>query len=169
MMREATSSSLSLHDLATHGLIEHNASLVHKDAEPGHKFAPIRCDTKLLNQLLDEGFLTLNKVARRREELERAAPLDIMHQEVARGEWALVLDIFGREHGGKIPVDDLRVWLKQNRFPEGWKPTHEQGLLATVSEAGQIRKEMNKSRKEYENSQAQAATAGTRGSADVAR
>ena len=150
--------SLCLHDLAQHGLIEHNASLVHKDAEPGHKYAPVRCDTMLLNELLESSPLTLEKVASRREELERSAPLDPVHQEVARGEWALVLDIFGREHGGKIPIDLLRVWLKQNRFPEGWKPGHEQGLRATISEAGTIRTEMEKCREDYKNSVAQALT-----------
>jgi Peroxidase, family 2 len=144
MMRKCTAHSLSLHDLAQHGLIEHDASLVHDDTAPGHKFAPIRCDTKLLNKLLDSDVLTLNKVAKRREELERTAPLDLLHQEVARGEWALVLDIFGRENGGNCPSDLLRVWLKQNQFPEGWKPGHEQSLPATMSEAGEIRSEMKK-------------------------
>jgi Peroxidase, family 2 len=162
MMHDTKTPSLSLHELCTHNLIEHDASVVHKDAAPGHKFAPSRCDTGLLNKLLASDNVTLETVARRREELEREAPLDIVHQEVARGEWALVLDIFGREHDGKLRADDLRVWLKDNRFPDGWKPTHEQGLMATVSEASQLRKEMNKLRKEYQDSKALAATEGSR-------
>ena len=146
MMHQCLSPSLNLHDLAQHNLIEHDASLVHKDAAPGDKYAPIRCNTMLLNELLDSDVLTLKQVASRRTELERTAPLDAVHQEVARGEWALVLDIFGREHGGNSPSDMLRVWLKENRFPEGWKPSHKQGLRATVSEARNIRGEMKKCR-----------------------
>ena len=149
MMHRLTAHSLSLHDLSQHNLIEHDASVVHKDTTPGHKFAPIRCDTVLLNKLLenDHDVLTLKQVSKRREELERTDPLDLLHQEIARGEWALVLDIFGRENGGDCPHEVLRVWLKQNRFPEGWKPSHEQGLLDTMSVVSHIRDEMKKLQK----------------------
>jgi len=126
-------SPISLYDLARHGRIEHDASMVHKNTKNGDKFAPVRVDTLLLNGLLeDKEHLTLDDIAKRRVLLEKAAPLDALHSEIARGEWALVLDIFGRAHGGKIPTDGLRVWLKENRFPEGWKPTHEQGLDDTM-------------------------------------
>jgi len=158
MMHKFMSHSLSLHDLAQHGLIEHDASLVHKDTAPGDKYAPIRCDTMLLNELLDESSLTLGKVASRRVQLERAALLNVVYQTVARGEWALVLDIFGREHGGHPPSNMLRVWLEQNRFPEGWKPSHEQTFMATKSKASDIKKEMDKCRKTYESSTTQVIT-----------
>ena len=150
-MHRFTAHSLSLHDLSQHNLIEHDASVVHKDTTPGHTFAPTRCDTVLLNKLLendDDDVVTLKQVSKRREELERTAdPLDLLHQEIARGEWALVLDIFGRENGGNCPHEVLRVWLKQNRFPEGWKPSHEQGLFDTMSMASRIRNEMKKLQK----------------------
>lgn len=152
LMHKTFSHTLSLHDLAQHGLIEHDASLVHKDVARGHKYAPTRCDTALLDELLKGGSLTLKKVADRRVQLEEATPLDAVHQEIARGEWALVLDIFGREHGGECSADLLRVWLKEERFPEGWRPSHEQGFLATVSMATHIRNEMTKCRNDHEKS-----------------
>jgi hypothetical protein len=140
-------SPISLHELAQHGRIEHDASLVHKNTTTGHIYAPARCDTILLDGLLeDHDFLTLDGVAKRRVELERVSKLDFTHQEVARGEWALVLDVLGRKYEGKVPTDFLRIWLKENRFPDGWKPTHEQGLWATVKKAWAIHMKMN----EYE-------------------
>jgi len=144
---------ITLHDLAKHGRIEHNASIVHKDTATGNKYAPTRCDTVLLNNFLeDKEFLTLDDIAKHRVELENVSKLDPVHQEIARGEWALVSDIFGRAHEGKIPTEPLRIWLKENRFPEGWKPTHQQGLWATTTKSWAIRTRMDKLRKESESS-----------------
>ena len=138
---------VSLHELARHGYIEHNASVVHKDTKKGHRFAPCRCDTVLMESLLEDEMLSVEKLAKRRVILEKTSPLDPLHQEIARGEWALVFDIFGRERGGKLQQEIMKVWLKENRFPEGWKPTHEQGLFATIQKANEIRKKMNEYRK----------------------
>ncbi|KAF8576105.1 Cloroperoxidase [Ramaria rubella] len=147
MMHGLGWSSISLHELALHGCIEHDASMVHKNTAPDHIFAPTKCDPVLLDELLDNSdSLTLERVAKRRVQLETVSPLDAVHQEIARGEWALVMDIFGRAHG-KIPSDFLRVWLRENKFPEGWRPTHEQGLLATVWMSARIQKQMNSDRK----------------------
>ena len=130
MMKRFRTQSLSLHDLATHGLIEHDASLVHDNTLPDYIYAPIKCDTALLHQLLVSDHLTLQKVASRRTEMEKATPLSHISQTIARGEWALVLGIFGKKHG--VPADTMRVWLNENRFPEGWKPSHEHCLWMTV-------------------------------------
>lgn len=43
---------LHLHELARHNRIEHNASLVHADAEPGQKFAPIVVDEGLFDAFM---------------------------------------------------------------------------------------------------------------------
>lgn len=142
MMHEA--GAISLHKLAEHGRIEHDASVVHTNTEAGHIYAPTRCDTVLLNELLaDDDYVTLDRIAQRRFELEKLSKLDPVHQEIARGEWALVLGIFGKAHEGKVPSDELRVWLKENRFPDGWKPTHQQGLFETVKLSSAIREKMN--------------------------
>jgi len=38
-----------------------------------------------------------------------------------------------------MPLDMLREWLAEERLPEGWKPTHTQGLLQTIRTAREIR------------------------------
>lgn len=150
LMHKFEEPSISLHELARHGYIEHSASVVHKNVEEGKEFAPTRCDTILLEDLMHDSSLTLDRVAGRRVLLEQSSPLDPLHQEIARGEWALVLDIFGREIGGEIPSEMMKIWLKENRFPEGWKPTHEQGLFETIRKASELRQKMNEIRKNHE-------------------
>lgn len=150
LLHKLDGSSITLHDLALHGYIEHDASLVHKNAEKGQQFAPCRCDTKMLDDLLEENSLTLEMVAKRRVILERVTPLDRLHQAIARGEWALVLDIFGRAHGGQIQSGFMRDWLEKNKFPEGWRPTHQQSLATTIWKASEIRQKMDEIRMQYE-------------------
>jgi hypothetical protein len=140
---------ISLHDIARHNCIEHDASIVHVNTHPDHKFAPIHTDPVLLEGFLDESHISLQSVAERRVELEDVSPLDIMHQEIAIGEWALVLDIFGKRDKGKIAAGFLRAWLEENRFAEDWMPSHQQSLLATMYRAFTIRLRMNSFRKYY--------------------
>jgi hypothetical protein len=54
---------------------------------------------------------------------------------------AIALGLFGQgnaDHQG-VPLDILREWLTEERLPEGWKPTHTQGLLQTIRTAWEIR------------------------------
>jgi len=142
------STSISLHDLSLHGGVEHDASIVHKNTARGQKYASERIETSLL-----EGFfqnrttVDINDIAYRRAELEYVSGIDPIHAEVARGEWALVLDIFGKAHDGKIPTPFLREWLRDNRFPAGWRPNHVQGLLETVLTSRNIKNAMADARK----------------------
>ena len=41
-------------------------------------------------------------------------------------------------------MDMLRAWLSEERLPDGWKPTHTQGLLETIHTSNQIASEMKK-------------------------
>jgi len=135
---------ISLHDLALHNGVEHDASIVHRNAAKGQKFAPIRTDIRLLDDFLgDRSDIDLADIAHRRVALERVTPLDLEHAEIARGEWALVLGIFGHAHGGKIPVEALRVWLGENRFPNDWCPTHKLNLEDTVKTSYKLHEAMN--------------------------
>ncbi|KAF8581413.1 Cloroperoxidase [Ramaria rubella] len=154
MLHDPWKRAISLHDLARHNCVEHDASMVHKNTAPGALFAPIMCCPILLDELL-KGHqpFTLHRVAQRRVELECVSSIDAVHQEVARGEWALVLDIFGRQREGKIPTDFMRVWLDQNEFPKGWEPHHKQGLIDTVRMSRRINKQMKKDRKEHKGSE----------------
>ena len=97
---------LDLHDLARHGVLEHDGSLVHADAAPDQTFAPTDVDCTALRQLLDspsekgsgqgqgQGQLSLadlcrGQVARQRVELKGAMAA------LARGELGLIYDVFG--------------------------------------------------------------------------
>lgn len=129
----------SLKDLARHNRIEHNASLVHDDTTGRDEYAPTIPNLSLVKQLLhqakDGHILTAEDVARARVDRESVCPvLNLLHAEFARGEMAMVLGIFGQgsgDHRG-VPLDFLREWLTEERLPDGWKPTHTQGLLQTV-------------------------------------
>lgn len=135
-----------LKDLARHNRIEHDASLVHDDTKGRDEYAPISPDLSLVKKLLlqakDGHVLTAEDIARARVERESKCPvLNGLHSEIARGEMAIALGLFGQgnaDHQG-VPLDILREWLTEERLPEGWKPTHTQGLLQTIRTAWEIR------------------------------
>ncbi|PSR97719.1 hypothetical protein PHLCEN_2v4261 [Hermanssonia centrifuga] len=92
----------SLHDLARHGYIEHNASLCHADAGPGEEYAPVHPDLKMMQEFFADsaGGLVMNTedVARARVRRESSYPggsgLDLNHAVIACGEISAVLNIF---------------------------------------------------------------------------
>ena len=138
--------AFGLDDLARHNRIEHDASLVHDDAKGRDEYAPISPNLQLVKNLLlhskDGRVMTVEDVARARVERESQCPvLNCMQAEIARGEMAIALDLFG--HGNTaspgVPLDMLREWLAEERLPEGWRPTHTQGLLQTIRTAREIR------------------------------
>ena len=138
-----------LKDLARHNRIEHDASLVHDDTNDRDEYAPIAPNLSLVKKLLlqskDGQVLTAEDIARARVERESECPvLDGLHSEIARGEIAIALGLFGRENAGHwgVPLEMLREWLTEERLPEGWKPTHTQGLLQTIRTARDIRIQM---------------------------
>ncbi|KAI0265962.1 Chloroperoxidase [Gloeopeniophorella convolvens] len=149
---------IRLSDLARHGRIEHDQSLAHDDTLPGEKYAPCRPDFHRLRALLDSSHngrgLTLRDVARARVLRAQGVPqLDKMHAEIARGEMALVLGIFGTPVGKideeypeeqQVALDMLLPWWEQERFPQGWVPTKRQGLLSTMRMSAVMRREMRR-------------------------
>jgi len=142
---------IDLEDLALHNGVEHDASLAHDDASLATipSYAPTTVDTSLLDQLLNDSadgkVMTAVDIARarvRREALYEPGAIDGVHQEIARGEVALVLGIFGA--GKAVPLEHLRCWIQEERFPEGWvRPERRLGLLHTVWISLEIRHSMN--------------------------
>jgi Peroxidase, family 2 len=118
---------VSLADLARHNCIEHDASLVHDDTLAGTEYAPCKLDDIYLKMLLrdarDNSLLTVRDIAcaRVRREHQSIRALDKMHSEIARGEMALVLEIFGRRgkagRSREISVETISEWLKSEKFP----------------------------------------------------
>jgi hypothetical protein len=141
---------LNLNDLALHNGVEHNASLAHDDADLSIRpsYAPTKVDVPLLEQFMmdsaDGKVMTAVDIARarvRREAGYEPGAIDAVHQEIARGEFALVLAIFGM--GKAVPVEHLRVWIQEERFPEGWvKPEKRVGFWQAVQLSGDIRNAM---------------------------
>ena len=141
--------SISLRDLSRHNFIEHNASLGHADTCPGYEYAPIKCDQGAIHSLvqLSDGskdgtgrYLTMEGFAKARlhKEALLSCPLDALHSEIARGECAMVLGIFGQ---GKqqVPERWINEWWMYERFPDDWEPLHEQGLFETARMSNQIK------------------------------
>jgi Peroxidase, family 2 len=152
--------AFGLDDLARHNRIEHDASLGHGDTPRRDEYAPISPDSTLIRQFLnnskDGHHMTAEDIARARVLREsQSHALDNLHAEIARGEMAIVLGLFGQTKSGKrgIPVDILRVWMSEERLPDGWKPTHKQGLLQTIHDSRQIAGHMKKIEQERTTSQ----------------
>ncbi|KAI9453182.1 Cloroperoxidase [Russula earlei] len=150
--------AFDLNDLARHNRIEHNASLAHDDAKPRDEYAPIAPNSKLITQFLEQAkdgrLMTVEDVARARVWRESQCPgLNAFQAEIARGEMAIALGIFGQRNSDKegIPVDFLRTWLSEERLPDGWKPTHTQGLPETIRTSRKLFNEMKRIEKDGEN------------------
>ena len=126
---------VSLHDLARHGKLEHDASLVHRDAGEGEEYAPVHVDMELLRDLVSsaegegrmmtvEDFVCARVRRERASEAAGAKKLGWFHEAVSCREIAALVEVFGREgandSGVGLPVGWLREWMGMERLPEGW-------------------------------------------------
>lgn len=145
--------AFGLDDLARHNRIEHDASLVHDDTKPGDEYAPIPPNPELIKQFMEEvkdgQFVTVEDVARARVWRESQCPaLNKVQAEIARGEMAIALGLFSQpasdSHRQGIPVELLRTWFSDERLPDGWKPSHIQGLSETMETSTELRNAMKK-------------------------
>jgi hypothetical protein len=143
--------AFNLHDLARHNRIEHDASLVHDDTPGRDEYAPTAPNVTLINQFLeqvgDDQILSIEELARHRVWRESQCPvLNTLHSEIARGEMAIVFGLFTPPGSKKlgIPADMLRTWFTEERLPDGWRPTHTQGLIETAITSRKIGEEMKR-------------------------
>ncbi|KAI0050825.1 Cloroperoxidase [Auriscalpium vulgare] len=141
--------AFNLADLARHNRIEHDASLAHDDAAPRNEYAPEKPDLERLAEFLAHSqngvTLSVEEVAQARVDREStlSTRLDRLHAEIARGEMSLVFQLFGGDEE-MIPVETLRVWMSEERLPDGWKPHHVTGLLDTVHTSTALRNAMKR-------------------------
>ncbi|KAF8439682.1 Chloroperoxidase [Boletus edulis BED1] len=147
---------MSLADLARHNLVEHDASLFHLDAHNEDEYAPTSANDTLLKVTLEEGGryrcgrMTLEDVANIRVKREaESRPLDGVHAEIARGEMATAIGILGGRNAATegLDMDVLRLWVEQERLPDGWKPDHTQGLYKTYKMTAVLRERMKAMKK----------------------
>ena len=143
---------VSLWDLSRHNCIEHDASLFHGDAHKEDEYAPTAVSNSLMKSALYQGGrylhgrMTLKDVANIRVKREAALekPLQWWQAEIARGEMAIAIGVLGGKDAAKngLDLEVLRLWVTQERLPDGWKPDHTQGLYQTGLMAKVIRDRM---------------------------
>ena len=152
---------ISLGDLARHNHIEHDASLVHHNTELEAEYAPCEVDDALVDALCsdarpsgDKGLrMNAEDVARARIRRENESPvLNFLRAEIARGEMAIALGVFGGKNGSHdgVPIEWLKEWIQYERLPRGWKYTHTQGFLESAKAATDIRNAMKRLRLEMD-------------------
>ncbi|KAI0959155.1 hypothetical protein AcW1_004071 [Taiwanofungus camphoratus] len=120
---------ICLADLARHNCIEHNASLAHPDVEHRDEYAPTEICPDLLGDFLrharDGSLMTPEDVARARVRRESTydTPMDPLHAEIARGEMAIVLNLFNNPAPQlEVPADSAAskssrsLWSKLKRL-----------------------------------------------------
>ncbi|KZT13308.1 Cloroperoxidase, partial [Laetiporus sulphureus 93-53] len=153
---------ICLRDLARHNCIEHNASLIHRDAHERDEYAPIRNHLEMMDLLLshskDGVLMTTDDVARARvhRELEYENAMDRLHAEIARGEMAIVKRVLGIKPKPQtaplpgVPNDILRTWMLEERLPDDWRPYHKTGLLHVIRTSNHLRHSMETTEKELD-------------------
>ncbi|KAJ7236766.1 heme-thiolate peroxidase, partial [Mycena rebaudengoi] len=117
-----TQTGIDLSALARHDGIEHDASLVHADAN-GAAFAPTTVDPALLADVLSRSpkGLTLRDIAQIRVDREAylAVPLPFAGRQGGLLEASLFHRIL-KNAAGVVPNERARIWLGKERFPEGF-------------------------------------------------
>ncbi|KAF7303055.1 HEME-HALOPEROXIDASE domain-containing protein [Mycena kentingensis (nom. inval.)] len=120
--------TFDLSDLALHGVVEHDASLTHDDAN-GATFAPIATNTTKVDLLLklssDGAVFDARDFALAKYIIESrlATPLSARQQNIADMEPPLALHVFGnlRDDGTpEISLAALENVFKFNRLPDGF-------------------------------------------------
>jgi hypothetical protein len=143
---------LDLAGLAAHNRIEHDASLVHGDAAPGQRIAPIPVNARLLSTFLAYAALSkgmyledfMKARVDREDQLEK--PLDDLHAQVGQGEAATAW-LLMKDDTGKVPLDRLEQWWGEGRLPDSWtKPRRTIGLLEARLKADDVADGMRKLR-----------------------
>lgn len=145
---------MDLFEVGKHNVVEHNASLVHADTPEGQTHAPIEIDQSLVEALgndataegeiddvgggtIRQKLLSIEDVARARIRREaETGPVDALHAQIARGEMAIIMAVWGTKakdsDASGIRVDWIKRWLGEERLPDGWKPTKDSvGFVAT--------------------------------------
>jgi hypothetical protein len=109
LLRRPSLKPFDLSGTSLHGFIEHNASLTRDDVPDFFQFGCSQLDIDRLHEFLDkahhtassngEDVITSEDIAAHRIVLEKKTSLDSIHAEIARAEFAMVMEIFG--HGKK--------------------------------------------------------------------
>ena len=130
--------------------VEHNASLVHLNVAPYESHltpSPFPTSSLASRFLPHKTLITDRDIAHervRREEETDGGPLDAIHAEMARGEMAIILNVW-RGDGKGVERDVLVDWLANERLDEG-KERKKTGLLDVMKTSRGMKKEMERVR-----------------------
>ncbi|KAF8518519.1 Chloroperoxidase [Hysterangium stoloniferum] len=143
---------IDLEDLAAHGVLEHNASLTHKDYQETPD-SPIRNGSRSPRSRSVSSSSSTADVARARNRRldscpNRKTPRHL--QQFADAEFCLTLGIFSPGDELKVELEVLREWLEKERLPRGWKPKRELGLWQNHQNTARVQ-EMMKALRMYKN------------------
>jgi hypothetical protein len=126
----------SLSDLGKHNFIEHDFSVVHKDAY--FQRDPSEVDAAMAADLIGRGFKGVNGTVLSVQQLGdvsvtrmaacKAKPtgcdLNLFQRDLAFREQASILRVFGGDNGESCRIEFAQSFLVDERFPDGWrKPT----------------------------------------------
>ncbi|CAG8725654.1 3330_t:CDS:2, partial [Cetraspora pellucida] len=150
--------SINLDDLNVHNKIEHDISLTRKDFYLGDN---IKVDPELVDLLLEQnvdGKINEEALSKshwiRLNNSKQFNPTLTYNNFISAGESSLLLNFIGGNTNLEIDTERLEVFLKHERFPEGWrKPDKAVGvwplitvvrsLLQRYDQLGKEQKEQN--------------------------
>ncbi|GFF81311.1 conserved hypothetical protein [Aspergillus lentulus] len=131
---------IDLQDLSALNVIQHDASFTRPDIAfcPDQSVPHPDLVDKFLSHASNGKFLSLNDIVYfsglRRAECKRSngqysMTWSFLHQFSGSGNNALMHSIFGGD------VDDLRIWLAEERFPDQWEPRNREAKGHTIMQA----------------------------------
>ncbi|TMW64671.1 hypothetical protein Poli38472_011551 [Pythium oligandrum] len=145
LVRLAKKPVFNLDDLSVHNNVEHDMSLVHKDAFFGQD--PAVVDPELIDDLfghvgssgiLDPWFFARTQQRRLRECLTSNPQCEYSNEfllGVTLGRQGLVMRVMGAKNEEAAPIKTVRAFLTEERFPDGWvkspKPIKQDEIQST--------------------------------------
>ncbi|KAK7230146.1 hypothetical protein V2G26_002316 [Clonostachys chloroleuca] len=131
---------IDLHDLNALNVIQHDASFTRPDIAfcADQSFPHPDLVDRFLAQASSGESLSLDDIAYfsglRRAECKRtngqySLTWSFLHEFFGSGNGALMYSIFGGN------VKDLRIWLAEGRFPDGWEPKNREALGHSIAQA----------------------------------
>ncbi|KAF4221923.1 hypothetical protein CNMCM8980_006191 [Aspergillus fumigatiaffinis] len=131
---------IDLQDLSALNVIQHDASFTRPDIAfcPDQSVPHSDLVDRFLSHASNDKFLSLDDIVYfsglRRAESKRSngqysMTWSFLHKFFGSGNNALMHSIFGRD------VEDLRVWLAEERFPDHWEPRNREARGHTIMQA----------------------------------
>ncbi|KAJ6103508.1 hypothetical protein N7486_005935 [Penicillium sp. IBT 16267x] len=134
---------INLHDLNALNIVQHDASFTRPDIAfcPDQSFPHPQMVEMLLDHATNNEFLSINdlvyysglrRAKSKRSNGQYSLTWSFLHKYLGSGSCALIYSIFGGD------VEDLRIWLNEERFPDGWEPRNREAHGLTIAQASAI-------------------------------